>query len=128
MKILLDTHIFLWAITGDARLREVSRRLFESADNELLLGSPSLWEILVKQRLGKLALPEPSSAYLRRQLQRNRIEILALAAGHVFQLETLAPLHRDPFDRMLVAQALGEGVPLLTQDEQIRKYPVECLG
>ncbi len=128
MKLLLDTHVFLWAITGDPRLSAASRRLFESAEHHLFLGSPSLWEMLVKKQLGKLPLPEPAGAYLRRQLRENRIEILGLAADHVFQLETLPALHRDPFDRMLIAQALGEGIPLVTQDAQVRQYPVECLG
>ena len=128
MKLLVDTHIFLWAITADPRLSNESRRLFESAENQLYLGSPSLWEMLVKKQLGKLPLPEPASGYLRGQLRKNRIEVLALAANHVFQLEALPALHRDPFDRMLVAQALGEGIPLVTQDAYVRQYPVECVG
>ena len=73
-------------------------------------------------------MPSPAGPYLRNQLLQNRITILNLAAEHVYQLEELPLLHRDPFDRMLVAQALAERIPLVTQDTQVRQYAVECLG
>ena len=86
-RLLLDTHVFLWAISADSRLSQQSRRLFESTGHQLLLSVGSLWEMLVKKQLGKLPVPSPAGAYLRRQLERNRITILNLAADHVYRLE-----------------------------------------
>lgn len=127
-RILLDTHVFLWAITADARLSNESKRLFLSEGHALWVSAASIWEMMTKAKLGKLPAQVTSAAYLRNQFQSNRIRILPLSAEHAYQLETLPPLHRDPFDRMLVAQALAEQIPIVTQDNQIRQYAVECCG
>jgi PIN domain nuclease of toxin-antitoxin system len=124
LKYLLDTHVFLWAITEDRRLKSVHRKIYADGDNELWLSVASLWEILIKTRVGKLTLPAPVAAYILKQMEKNRVSLLPVRASHLVALEELPPLHRDPFDRMLVAQANGEGMAILSGDAAIRKYAV----
>ena len=127
MRILLDTHIFLWAITGDSRLSPAQRDLFLNEASDLFLSAASMWEILIKTGLGQLPMPTPSTDYIVRQMEKNRIALLPIRVAHLAELENLPPLHRDPFDRILVAQARAEKMPLLSADAAIRQYPVEIL-
>lgn len=124
MNALLDTHVFLWAITADERLTEAQRRIFSDGSNGLWLSVASVWEILIKVGLKKLPLPVPATAYVRTQLEKNRIRLLPVRPAHLSELEMLPPLHRDPFDRMLVAQARTEALTILSRDEAIRAYGV----
>ncbi len=127
MRVLLDTHAFLWAITADQRLSAAAQRIFLGAGNTLLLSAASLWEIAIKVRIGKLPLPRPENRYLGGQLSRNAIEVLRVEASHVLRLFELPDIHRDPFDRLLVAQCQVEGLPLVSGDAQLRQYAVEIL-
>ena len=127
MNALLDTHIFLWAITADDRLSETHRKLFQDGSTKLWLSVASIWEILIKVGLGKLPLPIPASAYVFKQLEKNRIRLLPIRAAHLTELERLLPFHRDPFDRMLVAQARAEAMTILSRDGAIRAYGVPVL-
>lgn len=127
MKILLDTQIFLWAIIGDKRLSKVQSAAYLDQTNDLYLSVASIWEMLIKYELGKLPLPSPAADYILRQMETNRIAMLAIRAGHLVELEKLPPYHRDPFDRMLVAQARSEGMPILSADKVIRKYGTRVL-
>ena len=127
MRILLDTHIFLWAITSDSRLSPAQRDLFLDDASDLFLSVASVWEMLIKTGLGRLPMPAPSTDYIVRQMEKNRIALLPIRVAHLAELETLPPLHCDPFDRMLVAQARAEKMPLLSADLAIRQYPVEIL-
>ena len=124
MNALLDTHVFLWAITADERLTEAQRRIFSDGSNGLWLSVASVWEILIKVGLKKLPLPVPATAYVLTQLEKNRIRLLPVRPAHLSELEMLPPLHRDPFDRMLVAQARAEALTILSRDEAIRAYGV----
>jgi PIN domain nuclease of toxin-antitoxin system len=124
LKILIDTHIFLWAITGDPRLSALQRSVYTDESNDIYLSVASVWEILIKSGLRKLPLPVPAAAWLSRQLEENRITALAIRMSHLTELECLPSLHRDPFDRMLVAQARAEKMPILSADPEIRKYDV----
>jgi len=124
LNALLDTHVFLWAITADERLTEAQRRIFSDGSNGLWLSVASVWEILIKVGLKKLPLPVPATAYVRTQLEKNRIRLLPVRPAHLSELEMLPPLHRDPFDRMLVAQARTEALTILSRDEAIRAYGV----
>ena len=127
MRVLLDTHVFLWAITGDRRLSRVHREIYSSAANDLHLSVASVWEMLIKSALGKLPLPTPAAAYIASQMEANRITSLPIRLPHLFELETLPPVHRDPFDRMVVAQARSEGIPIVSSDTAFRKYDVKVL-
>jgi PIN domain nuclease of toxin-antitoxin system len=125
VKILLDTHVFLWAITDSPRLSQEQRELFLDEDNELHLSVASLWEMLIKAGLGKLPLPEPATEYLVRQMEKNRIVLLPIRIAHLAEMQKLPLLHRDPFDRMLVAQARAEKLRMLSVDERMREYGIE---
>ncbi|MDJ0554232.1 MAG: type II toxin-antitoxin system VapC family toxin [Microcoleaceae cyanobacterium MO_207.B10] len=127
MRILLDTHIFLWFINGDSRLSENVRDTIRILDNEVYLSSVSVWEATVKYQLGKLPLPEPPETYLPKQRNLHQISSLPLDESSVLQLAKLPLLHRDPFDRMLICQALQNGLTIATVDAAIRAYPVNVL-
>jgi PIN domain nuclease of toxin-antitoxin system len=127
MRILLDTHIFLWFINGDTRLSTDIRDKICDADNEVYLSSVSIWEAIVKHQLGKLPLPELPETYLPKQRDSHEISSLALDENSVVQLAKLPPLHRDPFDRMLICQALQNGLIIATVDTAVRAYSVSVL-
>ena len=125
MRLLLDTHIFLWYITGDSRLPEAMQQDIRAADNEVYLSVVSLWESVIKYHLGKLPLPEPPETYLPLQRERHRIASLPLHEASVSHLPNLPNLHRDPFDRILICQAMVHNLTLMTVDESVRAYPVQ---
>lgn len=127
MKVLLDTHVFLWYISGDRRLPASTRDAIRDRGNEAYLSVVSVWEAVVKHHLGKLPLPEPAERYLPAQRERHEISSLPLEESSVARLGSLPSLHRDPFDRMLVCQALQHGLVIATADEAVRAYPVAIL-
>lgn len=127
MRILLDTHIFLWFISGDIQLSTDVRDAIRDPDNEVYLSSVSIWEAIVKYQLRKLPLPEPPEIYLPKQRDLHQIASLALDESSVVQLAKLPPLHRDPFDRMLICQALQNGLTIATVDSAVRAYSVSVL-
>jgi PIN domain nuclease of toxin-antitoxin system len=128
MKILLDTHIFLWFISADARLSEPMREGIRDPGNQVYLSSVSVWEVMVKYQLGKLPLPSPPESYLPEQRARHRIESLPLDEASVAQLVHLPAIHRDPFDRMLVCQAMQHDLALATEDGTLGGYTVRLDG
>lgn len=127
MKLLLDTHIFLWFISGDERLPESIKMHIQNSENEVYLSVVSLWESIVKNQIGKLALPQPAEQYLSVQRERHQIESLALDETSVSHLSKLPLIHRDPFDRMLICQSIEHGLTLVTTDDVMREYPVSIL-
>jgi PIN domain nuclease of toxin-antitoxin system len=127
MKILLDTHIFLWFISGDSRLSTDLRDIIRDLDNEIYLSIVSVWESIVKYQLGKLPLPEPPETYLPKQRELHQIASLILDESSIAQLAKLPPLHRDPFDRMLICQALQYGLTIATVDAAVRAYSVSFI-
>ncbi|MEO1147319.1 MAG: type II toxin-antitoxin system VapC family toxin [Cyanobacteria bacterium J06638_22] len=127
MRILLDTHIFLWFISGDTKLPTDTRAAIRDPDNAVYLSAVSIWEAVVKYQLGKLPLPEPPEIYLPKQRDRHKISSLALDERSVVQLAQLPALHRDPFDRMLICQALQNDLTLATIDAAVRAYSVSLL-
>jgi PIN domain nuclease of toxin-antitoxin system len=127
MRILLDTHIFLWFVSGDAQLPTNVRDAIRNPDNEVYLSAVSIWEAIVKYQLGKLPLPESPETYLPKQRDLHQVASLALNEGSVTQLAQLPPLHRDPFDRMLICQALHNGLTIATVDSAVRAYSVSTM-
>jgi PIN domain nuclease of toxin-antitoxin system len=126
-NILVDTQIFLWAITDDPRLSKPYREAYLAAGHELYLSVASVWEMLIKKGIGKLPLPAPAVEYIMNQMRKNRLKPLPIRIPHLKELETLPALHRDPFDRMLVAQARAEGMPILSADPLLKGYNVSIL-
>jgi len=127
MKLLLDTHIFLWFISGDKRLPKGMQDSIRDPNNEVYLSVVSLWEAIVKYQLGRLPLPQLPNIYLPIQRQRHRIASLPLDEASVTQLANLPQIHRDPFDRMLICQAMEHGLTIVTVDGAIYAYPVPVL-
>lgn len=127
MKLLLDTHIFLWFITADARLSKLFRDAIQNPNNEVFLSVVSLWEITVKYKLGKLPLPQSPDAYIPAQRRKHQIKSLPLHETSVKELVNLPALHRDPFDRILICQALASNLTIVTVDSQIQSYAVSYL-
>jgi PIN domain nuclease of toxin-antitoxin system len=127
MKLLLDTHTFLWFIIGSPKLSEKARALIEDTRNERLLSTASLWEMAIKHSLGKLSLGQPFEVLIPQQLERNSIEILPITVAHLAVVVTLPFHHRDPFDRLLIAQAAVERLSVLTVDPAFDAYAVERL-
>jgi PIN domain nuclease of toxin-antitoxin system len=122
MKLLLDTHVLLWAAGEPQRLSKQARRLIDSPDNELLFSAASLWEVAIKRGLGRKDF-KVDARPLRRGLLDNGYGELPIISDHVVATESLPPIHKDPFDRILVAQAIVEGVTLLTIDSLVSQYP-----
>jgi PIN domain nuclease of toxin-antitoxin system len=123
----LDTCTFLWIIDGSSELSEVARVEFSDPANEILMSSVSAWEIAVKHKLGRLELSLPPREYVPKQRAKHGIASLGLEEEAALQVDRLPSIHRDPFDRMLVAQAIYHGLILLTPDPEIEKYPVRVL-
>ena len=127
MKCLLDTHAFIWLITEDAKLSNIARNCILDSRTNLYLSSASVWEIIIKCNIGKLRLSGNPQSFITRQLTINRIEELPITFNHAFHLQNLPDHHKDPFDRMLVAQALSEKLPIITIDQEIARYPVKTI-
>lgn len=126
MRILLDTHIFLWFISGDSQLSTHVCNAIRNPNNEVYLSAVSVWEATVKYQLGKLPLPKHPEIYLPRQRELHQIVSLALDESSVVQLR-MPLLHRDPFDRMLICQALQNRLTIATVDAAVRAYPVSIM-
>lgn len=122
MKLLLDTHLLLWAAGEPNRLSATVRKLISSQTNELLFSAASIWEVAIKRGLGRSDF-QADPRLLRRGLLDNGYNELPVLSDHVVAIESLPPIHKDPFDRLLVAQATVEGITLLTADSIVGQYP-----
>lgn len=122
MILLLDTHLLLWAVGMPDRLSRQARMLLEDPDNQPVFSVASLWEISIKRALGRSDF-QVDPRLLRRGLTDNGYQELAITGEHALQVDSLPPIHKDPFDRILVAQAMAEGITLLTSDDIVARYP-----
>jgi PIN domain nuclease of toxin-antitoxin system len=127
VKLLLDTHVWLWWTAGSPRITADTRRLFDERANELLLSAASAWEIAIKYRLGRLPLPSGPAEYITSQLMLQSIRALDVTVAHAACTAELPLHHNDPFDRLLIAQARCEGLTLVTADRAIAAYAVAQL-
>jgi PIN domain nuclease of toxin-antitoxin system len=127
MNLLLDTHVFLWFITADSRLPILFRDAIRETSNTVFLSAASLWEIIIKYNLGKLPLPQSPELYIPRQRQNHRIKSLQIGESSLKYLASLPDLHRDPFDRILISQALNGNLTLATIDQAVMSYNVPYL-
>jgi PIN domain nuclease of toxin-antitoxin system len=124
---LLDTHSFLWFISGNERLSQTARSFIDDLDNVVYVSLASLWEIAIKHSLGKLALHLPFEELLTEELAGQGIEVLEIELRHLAELTRLPLHHRDPFDRLLVAQAVADSMPVISVDEALDAYGVQRL-
>ena len=122
MKLLLDTHLLLWAAGQPDRLSKEGRALIDAPENELFFSAASLWEVVIKRALGREDF-KVDARLLRRGLLDNGYSELPIGSEHAVAIESLPPIHKDPFDRILVAQAQVEGITLLTADPRVAQYP-----
>ncbi|HEX9824055.1 MAG TPA: type II toxin-antitoxin system VapC family toxin [Actinomycetota bacterium] len=122
--VLLDTHAFLWWIGGDDRLSERAADLIRDPDTQVFVSAASVWEIAIKAADGRINLLDPPDTYIPRQMEANSFRGLAIQFHHALGVQTLPVIHRDPFDRLLVAQAIAEDLTLITRDPQIARYDV----
>ena len=127
MRILLDTCTFLWIVTDAPELSDLSREVFVNPGNEVYLSAVSTWEIAIKHAIGRLPLPEVPEKFIPAQRQEHGVVSLALEEEATLHLTRLPEMHKDPFDRMLICQAIVQGLVILTPDELIMQYPIRCI-
>ncbi|MEX2535888.1 MAG: type II toxin-antitoxin system VapC family toxin [Trueperaceae bacterium] len=127
MKLLLDTHTFLWWCADSQRLSETARRAISAKSNDVLVSAVNGWEIAIKARLGRLRLSEKPSTFMARMLALHAFKVLPVTMAHAVAEYDLPEHHHDPFDRLLIAQAKSEGALLATNDEIVKRYEVMTL-
>ena len=127
MKVLLDTHVFLWALKDDPRLSKRVQAILRDDGHTLLWSAVSTWELAIKASLKRIRFTSALATYLPAKLEAERIETLPITSAHAAATESLPFHHRDPFDRLLVAQAQVEGIPILSADKNLRSYDVEVI-
>lgn len=125
MKVLIDTHVLLWGLQHEEKLSRRVHTLLPAAD--VWISAASLWEIITKVQAGKLVIPTPVGDYLSTKLKANGVLVLQITFDHVKRLEGLPLHHRDPFDRILIAQSLEEHLPIVTSDPWFARYPVNVI-
>jgi PIN domain nuclease of toxin-antitoxin system len=127
MKYLLDTHTSIWWSGQSGKLSPKVTALFQSSSDVFVLSLASIWEMQIKIQLGKLTFPTPLNVVINRQQQINGLELLPISVNHILTLDNLPMHHRDPFDRMLIAQAQVENMPLISHDPVIAQYPITVI-
>ncbi len=127
MKLLLDTHAFLWFIGGDPQLTTYARQLIEDPSNQRYVSIASVWEITIKSSLGRLIVPAPPSRLISDHIWSNSIALLAISSEHLDVVHALPYHHKDPFDRLMIAQAIHEGMTLVSKDQAITAYNLPVL-
>lgn len=127
MKVLLDTHVLLWVLTDEDRLSAEARRVCLDTKNKPMVSAASFWELAIKSSIGKIRLKENWCLAFKAELEENAIDWLSITPEHCHRVEHLPFIHRDPFDRMIVAQAMAEKMALVTFDSHLEKYGIDCI-
>ena len=126
-RALLDTHSFLWFVTDDPKLSTAAKRVITEGANEPILSTACVWEIAIKVNTGRLPIPAPLETFIPEQLSINRISLLPIELKHLFEIARMPLHHRDPFDRVIIARAIVEGLPVISADPAFDKYPIQRL-
>ena len=116
MRLLLDTHAFIWYTTDSSRLTATGRSLIDNGENDILLSTASVWEMAIKHSIGRLTFSMPFMEFIKQQIAVNRIDILEITFDHIEVVASLPLHHRDPFDRLIIAQSMAEQIPILSVD------------
>ena len=124
MRLLLDTHAFIWYATDSSRLSTTARSLIDNGDNDILLSTASVWEMAIKHSIGRLNFSRPFMEFIKQQIAINRIEILEISFDHIEVVASLPLHHRDPFDRLIIAQSMTEQIPILSVDAIFDAYTI----
>ena len=127
MRLLLDTHAFIWYTTDSSRLTTTGRSLIDNGDNDILLSTASVWEMAIKHSIGRLNFSMPFMEFIKQQIAVNRIEILEISFDHIEVVASLPLHHRDPFDRLIIAQSMAEQIPVLRVDAIFDAYAIARL-
>ena len=127
MRFLLDTHTFLWWVADDPQLSLSAKTIISNPDNEIYFSVVSAWEIIIKVGTGKFSLSEPPEIYIPSRITSNQFETLTVQMPHILRINGLPNFHKDPFDRLLIAQSLVEDLSLITVDQAIAQYPVKTI-
>lgn len=127
MRLLLDTHTFIWFVEDNPKLSHDAKALIENGDNEVFLSAASLWEMAIKVNLGKLDLGLPFETFVPQQLAHNLVSLLDIRFSHIIPVATLPLHHRDPFDRLLISQSITEQMPIVSADTALDGYPITRL-
>jgi PIN domain nuclease of toxin-antitoxin system len=127
MRLLLDTHSFLWFLLDDPKLSKTAKDSIADPNNDIEISPASYWEIAIKISLNKYSLPESYEQFMERELATNQFRILPIEPKHTAALTSLPFHHRDPFDRLIIAQAMVEQIPVVSGDEAFAVYPVTCI-
>jgi len=125
MRYLIDTHALLWIIDDDPRLSQRAKDIYLCEDHAILLSMASVWELAIKLRLGKLIIQGDLQQFVQEHVIGNNIEVLPIELAHLYYLQALGHVHNDPFDRLLVSQALSENLPLISSDSWLDGYPIQ---
>lgn len=124
MRLLLDTHAFIWYATDSSRLSITARTLIDNGDNDILISTASIWEMAIKHSIGRLNFSMPFMEFIKQQIALNRIEILEISFDHIEIVASLPLHHRDPFDRLIIAQSMAEQIPILSVDAIFDAYTI----
>lgn len=127
MRLLLDTHAFIWYTTDSSRLSTTGRSLIDNGDNDILLSTASVWEMAIKHSIGRLNFSVPFMEFIKQQIAVNRIEILEISFDHIEVVASLPFHHRDPFDRLIIAQSMAEQISVLSVDAIFDAYAIARL-
>lgn len=125
MRYLLDTHTLLWIVDDNPKLGNKAKSIYLNEKNDIYTSIASVWEIAIKSSLKKLEIPGTLSEFVREHVRGNKIDIMSIELTHLYQLENLTYFHRDPFDRLIISQAIVENIPVLSNDEAFDDYPIQ---
>lgn len=127
MRFLLDTHTFIWYVTDEGKISTLVLELINDENNEILLSTASIWEMAIQQSLGKLSFNLPFEVFIIQQISLNNFDLLEIKIDHLTVVASLPLHHRDPFDRLLISQAMVEQLPVLSIDPAFDSYPIQRL-